>query len=85
MYIWVILNGFKEIKSKKLEGQKHDHIVTLPDKSLDSPYFFFIFKTFYMVDLHWRHQNYERTHRELCSLKNCDITQRILYILDSSK
>ena len=29
--------------------------------------FFFIFMTIYIVDSHWRHQNYEWTHMELCS------------------
>ena len=29
--------------------------------------FFFIFMTIYIVYSHWRHQNYEWTHMELCS------------------
>ena len=39
-------------------------------------WFFFIFMTIYVVDSHWRHQNYEWTHIELCSKKKkCEITQ----------
>ena len=46
-------------------------IYTVQAKSLDTPShsmrFLFIFMTISIVDSHWRHQNYEWTHMELCT------------------
>lgn len=52
-----------------LECILYSKFVTLPVKSLDTLHFmfFFIFMTIYIVDSHWRNQNYEWTHMELCS------------------